>query len=258
MNKVALSLAVLAASGAYVWSQWGTAEPDLLAAAIPGSDIRTGSIQRPLPASTGSTAPLAPRMVPFIVRDAPGATTPDSTPATAMAAPQAEPPPLPAPTETPAQALAQLPAADTPPPAAPPPQPQVAANVPMPRLRPAFARPPASPPVIRTAATPTAMRIAAATGTYADGTYDGPVVDAYYGLMQIEAIVQGGRLSSIRVLRYPNDRRTSIFINRQALPMLRDEVISAQSANVDIISGATLTSDAFIRSLGAALSKARA
>ncbi len=86
----------------------------------------------------------------------------------------------------------------------------------------------------------------------------GPVVDAYYGLMQIQAIVQGGRLSSIRVLRYPNDRRTSIFINRQALPMLRDEVISAQSANVDIISGATLTSEAFIRSLGGALGKARA
>jgi len=95
-----------------------------------------------------------------------------------------------------------------------------------------------------------------AKGQYADGTYTGPVVDAYYGLMQIQAIITGGRLTSIKVLRYPNDRRTSIYINRQALPMLRDEVIRAQSANVDIISGATLSSEAFIRSLGAAMRKA--
>ena len=84
------------------------------------------------------------------------------------------------------------------------------------------------------------------------------MVDAYYGLMQIEAVVQNGRLATIHVLRYPNDRRTSVFINRQALPMLRDEVISAQSARVDIVSGATLSSHAFIQSLGAALDKARA
>ena len=92
---------------------------------------------------------------------------------------------------------------------------------------------------------------------YRDGAYTGPVVDAYYGLMQIQAIIKGGRLASIRVLQYPNDRRTSIFINRQALPMLRDEVISAQSANVDIVSGATLSSEAFIQSLGAAMTRAQ-
>ncbi len=91
---------------------------------------------------------------------------------------------------------------------------------------------------------------------YKDGAYTGPVVDAYYGLMQIQAIIKGGRLSSIRILKYPNDRRTSIFINRQALPMLRDEVIRAQSAQVNIISGATLSSEAFIQSLGAAMSQA--
>ncbi len=93
-------------------------------------------------------------------------------------------------------------------------------------------------------------------GQYRDGAYTGPVVDAYYGLMQIQAIIKGGRLASIRVLQYPNDRQTSIFINRQALPMLRNEVITAQSANVDIVSGATLSSEAFIQSLGAAMSQA--
>lgn len=107
-------------------------------------------------------------------------------------------------------------------------------------------------------ATPPAAGAAGpAKGQYADGTYTGPAVDAYYGLMQIQAIINGGRLTSIKVLRYPNDRSTSIYINRQALPMLRDEVIRAQSANVDIISGATLSSEAFIRSLGAAMRQAR-
>ncbi len=92
--------------------------------------------------------------------------------------------------------------------------------------------------------------------TYANGTYTGPVTNAYYGTMQIQAIVRGGKLSAIRVLRYPDTHGASISINSQALPMLRDEVIAAQSANVDVISGATLSSDAFIRSLSGALSKA--
>ena len=70
--------------------------------------------------------------------------------------------------------------------------------------------------------------------------------------------MQNGQLAGIKVLRYPSDRRTSVAINRQALPMLRDEVISAQTSEVDIISGATLTSEAFIRSLRGALGGARA
>jgi len=100
------------------------------------------------------------------------------------------------------------------------------------------------------------MTVAASAVGYADGTYTGPLVDAYYGLVQVQAIVQNGRLAAIKILQYPSDRRTSVAINRQALPMLRDEVITAQSAYVDIISGATLTSDAFLGSLDAALRRA--
>lgn len=90
-----------------------------------------------------------------------------------------------------------------------------------------------------------------------DGTYTGPAANAYYGNVQIQAIVQNGRITALRALQYPSDRRTSLFINSQALPMLRDEVIAAQSARVDIISGATLTSRAFIRSLSQALQRAQ-
>ena len=291
MKKAALSLLVLAASGAYVWSQWNAGSADPLGAALAANDISTGSIARAVPTAASGTAPLSPQVVPFVTRDAPAPVPANSPPPPAVTVASAEPPPLPAPNDTPADTNSAVAAAapvapaepaDTivaaaappvPPvePANPAPQPApsaVAINIPMPRLRPAYQQPaPASaaaPPthVAATstgrplAATPIAARIAAATGSYADGTYNGPVVDAYYGLVQIQAIVQGNRLARIRVLQYPSDRRTSVFINRQALPMLRDEVIQAQSANVDIISGATLTSRAFIRSLGSALNQA--
>ena len=92
----------------------------------------------------------------------------------------------------------------------------------------------------------------------ADGSYTGPAVDAYYGLVQVRVSIRGGRLVSVDVLRYPDDRGTSRFINSQALPMLQNEVIQAQSAHVWGISGATLTSQAYLRSVDAALRKAGA
>ena len=92
----------------------------------------------------------------------------------------------------------------------------------------------------------------------ADGTYSGPSVDAYYGLVQVSVSIQGGKLVSINVLRSPADQRTSRYINSQALPMLQREVIQAQSAWVSGVSGATLTSQAYIQSVGAALRKAGA
>jgi len=93
-------------------------------------------------------------------------------------------------------------------------------------------------------------------GAYRDGTYKGPTVDAYYGPLQVQANIQGGQLVSVEVLQYPADRRTSRSINAQALPMLESEVVSAQNTQVDIISGATLTSEAYLRSLTSALGKA--
>ncbi len=95
-------------------------------------------------------------------------------------------------------------------------------------------------------------------GLYKNGNYIGSVADAYYGNIQVEAVVQNGRLADVQILQYPNDRSTSIMINSQALPYLRSEAIQAQSASVDIISGATDTSMAFQQSLASALSAAQA
>jgi uncharacterized protein with FMN-binding domain len=92
---------------------------------------------------------------------------------------------------------------------------------------------------------------------FQDGSFTGQVFDAYYGRVQVKANISDGQIVSIDVLQFPQDRRTSRYINSQALPMLKSEVISAQSTRVDIISGATLTSEAFLRSLNTALKQAR-
>ncbi len=94
-------------------------------------------------------------------------------------------------------------------------------------------------------------------GQYADGTYTGNPADAYYGMVQVRAVIQNGALSDLRILQYPNDRNTSIRINSQALPILRQEAIASQSANIDAVSGASDTSPAFIESLSSALAQAK-
>jgi uncharacterized protein with FMN-binding domain len=65
------------------------------------------------------------------------------------------------------------------------------------------------------------------------------------------------KIISVAVPSYPNHTDRSVFINQNALPMLRAEALSAQSANIDLVSGATDTSDAFVQSLQAAILKAK-
>jgi len=95
------------------------------------------------------------------------------------------------------------------------------------------------------------------TVAYKDGQYTGSVADAFYGNIQVKAIIQGGKITDVQFLQYPNDRSNSIRINQQADPYLTQEAIQAQSAQVDIVSGATDSSQAFIQSLSAALTQAK-
>ena len=116
---------------------------------------------------------------------------------------------------------------------------------PLPRPRPAL---PAS-------VQQTASSNVSTTG-YRDGAYTGSRENAYYGTVQVQVIITNHQVATVKVLSYPSDRRTSRYINSQALPMLQQEVIAADSAHVDTVSGATLTSEAYIRSLGTALQQA--
>jgi len=94
-------------------------------------------------------------------------------------------------------------------------------------------------------------------GLYRDGSYDGDSVNAYFGNVQVAAIVSGGALNDVKILVYPKDRATSARINNAAFPKLIQEAISSQSAQVDVVSGATQTSQGFQQSLASALVKAK-
>jgi uncharacterized protein with FMN-binding domain len=112
-----------------------------------------------------------------------------------------------------------------------------------------------STPIGTATATPTTTSTA---GEYKDGTYTGSVVNAYYGNIQVSAVVSGGKLSDITFLQYPDDNGHSQEINNSAMPTLKSEAISAQSSKVNVVSGATLTSQAFDESLANALTQAQA
>ena len=94
--------------------------------------------------------------------------------------------------------------------------------------------------------------------TYKDGSYDGSVDDAQWGYIQVRAVISGGRITDVQFLQYPNERQRSVEINGYADPQLTQEAIQAQSAQVDIVTGATDTSQAFMQSLSDALSQAQA
>lgn len=92
---------------------------------------------------------------------------------------------------------------------------------------------------------------------YKNGTFIGDIADAFYGNIQVQVVMQSGSIADVRFLQYPSDRSRSIEINQYAMPILKSEAIQAQSANVDIVSGATDSSRAFIQSLQSALNKAK-
>ena len=93
---------------------------------------------------------------------------------------------------------------------------------------------------------------------YKNGTYTGGVADAQWGLVQVKAIIKNGKIADVQWVQYPSDRERSVFINSIADPQLTQEAIQAQSAQVDIVTGATDSSFAFMQSLTDALSQAQA
>ncbi|MET7291162.1 FMN-binding protein [Streptomyces griseoloalbus] len=76
----------------------------------------------------------------------------------------------------------------------------------------------------------------------------GPTVDTEKGPVQVEVTLDGDRISAVRMLRQPDHPQTTA-----AVPTLIEETLKAQSADVDTVSGATVTSDGYRESLQAAL-----
>jgi uncharacterized protein with FMN-binding domain len=108
-----------------------------------------------------------------------------------------------------------------------------------------------------TAATGTpAAPPAPGSGTSADGTYSGQTVRTRYGTVQVNAVIAGGKLTDVVAVKLTDNGRQSVAISTQAAPMLRQEVLSAQSSKVSNIGGATYTTQGYLTSLQSALDAA--
>jgi uncharacterized protein with FMN-binding domain len=95
---------------------------------------------------------------------------------------------------------------------------------------------------------------ATAKGT---GTFTGAVVPDPFGMVQVQVTLAGGKITNVTALQLPSQGRSG-FISQTVAPILQGEAISAQSAIINLVSGATYTSQAYAQSLQSALDQARA
>ena len=94
------------------------------------------------------------------------------------------------------------------------------------------------------------------TGSSTSGTVTGAVASTRWGPVQVQLTVANGKITNVSVVQYPSGNGKDQQINAYALPILIKETISAQSATIDMVSGATVTSDGYLQSLQSALDKA--
>jgi uncharacterized protein with FMN-binding domain len=115
---------------------------------------------------------------------------------------------------------------------------------------------PGTPTTTPPSGNPPSNSPSATAGQYKDGTYTGAVADAFYGNLQATVTIQGGMITDVTFPHAPSNGHSG-EVSAQALPILKQEAITAQSANVNIVSGATQDSQAFQQSLASALAQAK-
>jgi len=103
---------------------------------------------------------------------------------------------------------------------------------------------------------PSASRAPVAGPPAAAGSLTGPVVPYGYGELATRVTVSHGRITGVGVPVLKTAEQFSQQLAVQAIPVLRNEVLSAQSARIQAVSGATYTSEAYAQSVQAALDKA--
>ncbi|WP_106215313.1 FMN-binding protein [Kineococcus rhizosphaerae] len=91
------------------------------------------------------------------------------------------------------------------------------------------------------------------TGSGTSSTVTGSSVDTRWGPVQVAVTITDGRITNVDVVQYPDGNGRDQEINARALPVLVQETLSAQSADVDMVSGATVTSTGYVQSLQSAL-----
>lgn len=93
-------------------------------------------------------------------------------------------------------------------------------------------------------------------GATVSGTFAGSSVSTRYGSVQVQIVVVSGRITDVVALHLTDQGGRSVQLSNKAAPILRAEVLTAQSAKVASVSGATYTSDAYLTSVQAAIDKA--
>jgi uncharacterized protein with FMN-binding domain len=94
------------------------------------------------------------------------------------------------------------------------------------------------------------------SGSTASKTYTGDTVQTRWGPVQVQITVVNGKITASEAIVYPNGNHEDEQINSFALPVLNQEAVAAQSANIDMVSGATVTSDGYLTSLQSAIDQA--
>ena len=101
------------------------------------------------------------------------------------------------------------------------------------------------------------------SGTTTDGgttagavTVTGSSASTRWGPVQVEITVEDGTITDVTVVEYPTGNGKDRQINARAIPLLVQETLDAQSADIDMVSGATVTSQGYLQSLQSALDQA--
>ena len=87
-------------------------------------------------------------------------------------------------------------------------------------------------------------------------TFVGDAASNQYGDVQVQITVQGKHLADVEAVQMPSSHQRSQDISQQAAPLLRQEALQVQSAQIDLLSGATFTSESYAESLQSALDHA--
>ena len=94
------------------------------------------------------------------------------------------------------------------------------------------------------------------TGSASAVTVTGSSADTRWGPVQVQVTVENGTITDVTVVDYPTENGKDRQINARAIPVLVQETLDAQSADIDMVSGATVTSEGYLESLQAALDEA--
>lgn len=106
-----------------------------------------------------------------------------------------------------------------------------------------------------TTATPTTAAASAASGS---ATYNGDTYTNRWGPVQVQVTITDGKITAVDTIQYPDGDHKSVAINQQAVPQLESMTLANQSASVNVVSGATYTSDSYAQSVQSALDYAAA